>query len=128
MASRAAAQEAGRVPTAVNCSRLVDEVLAYHRLQAGSGQHELHLLSQHGRRRLLLDQVVAAVDLQLGFQMRWRVKVLAVLSRTPALESERHIVTVAAGLIGTGQKNTIICKSDAEFRVQSSVSRPRYLK
>lgn len=62
-----------------------DAALTYHRLQARPGQHELHLLSQHGRRRLLLDEVVAPVDLQLGFQMRRRVQVLAVLSRTPTL-------------------------------------------
>lgn len=79
VAVQPAAQEVVTVPFPL------DEVLTYHRLQAGPGQHELHLLSQHGRRCLLLDEVVAPVDLQLGFQMRRRMEVLAVLSRTPAL-------------------------------------------
>jgi len=43
------------------------EAFTHHRLHAGPRDHELHLLGQHGRRGLLLDQVVAPVDLQLGF-------------------------------------------------------------
>ena len=52
----------------------------HHGLHGGAGDHELHLLSQHGRRRLLLDQVVPAVDLQLGLQVGRGVQVLAVFA------------------------------------------------
>lgn len=53
---------------------------AHYGLQLCSRQHELHLLSQHGRRGLLLDQVVPPVNLQLGFQVwRW-VQVFTVLT------------------------------------------------
>jgi len=58
---------------------------AHHGLHGGAGDHELHLLSQHGRRCLLLDQVIPPVDLQLGLQVSGRVEVLAVLSRAAAL-------------------------------------------
>ena len=56
-----------------------------HWLHGGAGDHELHLLSQHGGRCLLLDQVISAVDLQLGLQVSGRVEVFAVLSRATAL-------------------------------------------
>ena len=71
--------------------RLV-RVNTHYGLQLGSRQHELHLLSQHGRRRLLLDQVVPAVDLQLGLQVGGGVQVLAVLARASTLwrETERE--------------------------------------
>ena len=55
-------------------------VNTHYGLQLGPRQHELHLLSQHGRRRLLLDQVVPAVDLQLGLQVGRGVQVLAVFA------------------------------------------------
>lgn len=55
-------------------------------LQLCSRQHELHLLSQHGCRGLLLDQVVSPIDLQLGLQVwRW-VQVFTVLTRAAPLE------------------------------------------
>ena len=57
-----------------------------HGLHGGAGDHELHLLRQHGRRRLLLDEVVAPVDLQLGLEVGRGVEVLAVLSRAATLE------------------------------------------
>lgn len=56
-----------------------------HRLHGGARDHELHLLSQHGGRCLLLDQVISPVDLQLGLQVSRRVEVFAVLSRATAL-------------------------------------------
>lgn len=59
-----------------------------HGLHGCSGDHELHLLSQHGGRRLLLDQVVPAVDLQLGLQVSRRVEVFAVLSRAASLKTK----------------------------------------
>lgn len=55
-------------------------------LQLCSRQHELHLLGQHGGGGLLLDQVVPAVNLQLGFQVRRRVQVFTVLPRAAPLE------------------------------------------
>lgn len=45
------------------------DTCTYHRLQGGSRHHgigELHLLGQHGH-VLLLDQVIAPIDLQLRF-------------------------------------------------------------
>ena len=59
-----------------------------HRLHGGAGDHKLHLLGQHGGCRLLLDQVISAVDLQLGLQVSGRVEVFAVLSRAAALRGE----------------------------------------
>ncbi len=35
----------------------------HHRLQAGSGDHELHLLGEHGCCCLLLDEIVAPIYL-----------------------------------------------------------------
>lgn len=58
-----------------------------HMLHGGAGDHKLHLLSQHGRCRLLLDQVVSPVDLQLGLQVGRRMQVLAVFSRAAALRA-----------------------------------------
>lgn len=58
---------------------------AHYGLQLGSWQHELHLLSQHGRRGLLLDQVVPPVDLQLGLQVRRRMEVFAVVTGAASL-------------------------------------------
>lgn len=55
-------------------------------LQLCSRQHELHLLSQHGCRGLLLDQVVPPIDFQLGFQVRRWVQVFAVLACATPLE------------------------------------------
>lgn len=63
--------------------------VAYHWLHGGARDHELHLLGQHRCCGLLLDEVVASVDFQLRLQMRWWVKVLTVLSRTPTLQQER---------------------------------------
>lgn len=63
---------------------------AHHRLQRGPRHHgigQLHLLGQHGH-VLLLDQVVPAVDLQLRFQVRGWVQVLAVLPRAAALQDK----------------------------------------
>lgn len=60
-----------------------------HGLHGGAGDHELHLLRQHGGGRLLLDQVVTPVDLQLGLEMGRRVEVLAVLPRAAALVGRR---------------------------------------
>lgn len=57
----------------------------YHRLQTGSRDHELHLLSEHSGRRLLMDEIVAAVNLQLGFQVWRRMEILAVFSWASAL-------------------------------------------
>lgn len=59
---------------------------AHYGLQLRSGQHELHLLSQHGSGGLLLDQVVPPVNLQLGFQVRRWVQVFTVLTCAAALE------------------------------------------
>lgn len=61
-----------------------------HRLHRGAGDHELHLLSQHGGRCLLLDQVISPVDLQLGLQVSRRVEVFAVLSRAAALKQKHR--------------------------------------
>lgn len=61
---------------------------AHYGLQLGSRQHELHLLSQHGGSRLLLDQIVPAVNLQLGLQVRRGVQVLAVVTCAAALREE----------------------------------------
>lgn len=66
------------------------EASTNHRLHGGAGDHELHLLSQHGGRCLLLDQVISPVDLQLGLQVSGRVEVFAVLSRATALVGERE--------------------------------------
>lgn len=62
-----------------------------HRLHGGAGDHELHLLSQHGGRCLLLDQVISPVDLQLGLQVSGRVEVFAVLSCAAALRGENKV-------------------------------------
>lgn len=54
----------------------------HHWLKLGArhdGAGDLHLLGEHGH-VLLLDQVIAAVYLQLRLQVRRRVQVLAVLS------------------------------------------------
>lgn len=61
-----------------------------HRLHGGARDHELHLLSQHGGRRLLLDQVVSPVYLQLGLQVSRRVEVFAVLSCASALDKNKE--------------------------------------
>lgn len=58
---------------------------AHYGLQLCPRQHELHLLSQHGCRCFLLDQVVPPVNLQLGFQVRRWVQVFAVLTCAAAL-------------------------------------------
>lgn len=58
---------------------MTDRDGTYHSRQTGSWQHELHLLGQHGCSRLLLDQVVPSVDLQLTLQVRWGVQVLTVI-------------------------------------------------
>lgn len=63
-----------------------DRVGTYHSRQTGSWQHELHLLGQHGCSRLLLDQVVPSIDLQLTLQVRWRVQVFTVIPWTPTLK------------------------------------------
>lgn len=62
---------------------------AHNRLQLCSGQHELHLLSQHGRRGLLLDQVVSSINLQLGFQVRRWVQVFTIFSCASGLRREQ---------------------------------------
>lgn len=61
-----------------------------HGLHGGAGDHELHLLRQHGGGRLLLDQVVPPVDLQLCLEVGRRVEVLAVLPRAAALVGRRR--------------------------------------
>lgn len=61
-----------------------------HRLHRGARDHKLHLLSQHGGRCLLLDQVISPVDLQLGLQVGRRVEVFAVLSRAAALREKKQ--------------------------------------
>lgn len=62
------------------------EWTAHNLLQLRSRQHEGHLLSQHGSRGLLLDQVVSPVNLQLSFQVwRW-VQVFTVLSCAATLK------------------------------------------
>lgn len=59
---------------------------AHYGLQLGSRQHELHLLSQHGRRGLLLDQVVPPVNLQLRFQVRRWMQIFTVLTGAAPLK------------------------------------------
>lgn len=59
-------------------------------MHGGAGDHELHLLSQHGGGGLLLDEVIPPVDLQLGLQVSGRVEVFAVLSRAAALSRKRQ--------------------------------------
>lgn len=66
------------------------EASTNHRLHRGAGDHELHLLSQHGGRCLLLDQVISPVDLQLGLQVSGRVEVFAVLSCAAALSEKNE--------------------------------------
>ncbi len=68
------------------------EASTNHRLHGGAGDHELHLLSQHGGRCLLLDQVISPVDLQLGLQVSGRVEVFAVLSRATALSGKTQLM------------------------------------
>lgn len=60
----------------------------YDGLQTVSGQQHLHLLGQNSCCRLLLDEIVAAIYLQLSFQVRGWMEILAVFSRAPTLHSE----------------------------------------
>lgn len=64
----------------INQSIGVVGLAAHYGLQLCSRQHELHLLSQHGCRCLLLDKVVPPVDLQLGFQVWRRMQVFTVVT------------------------------------------------
>lgn len=64
---------------------LVIKFRSHYGLQLSSRQHELHLLGQHGGCGLLLDQVVPAVYLQLGLEMRRRMQVLTVITCTASL-------------------------------------------
>lgn len=64
---------------------LVIQMGSHYGLQLSSRQHELHLLGQHGGCSLLLDQVVPAVYLQLGLEMRRRMQVLTVITCTASL-------------------------------------------
>lgn len=76
----------------------ISESSTNHRLHGGAGDHELHLLGQHGGRCLLLDQVISPVDLQLGLQVGGRVEVFAVLSRAASLSGKTK--SVEEGLRG----------------------------
>ena len=49
------------------------------------------MLGEHGGGTLLLNQIVPSINFQLRLQMWRRVKVLAVLSGTPALKMKDFI-------------------------------------
>lgn len=62
----------------------------HYGLQLGSWQHELHLLGQHGRCCLLLNQVVSPVNLQLGLEVGRGVQVFTVVTRAASLGRGRE--------------------------------------